>query len=490
MARKPPTGTLPTARFTLRVQAVEIVPQTATARSARPRTGIHPKRIIPPVPEGPPVADADPSSRLLFARPRMVSRGAAGARAATDELSIVRKTALESAADNDTASNVGEPSVAINGDVVFYTGNWYAAVSLDGGATFRYVDPETAFPDPPGMSFCCDQVVHYIRKIDTFVWLLQYTENNAGENIQRLAFARTADVRQGRWRIFDITAPGVGLPGIFLDYPDIAVGTNMLYVTMNGFRGQNWEATVIVRLPLSGIRRNSITAQRATSTENFNFRVAQHCTTRAFWASHNTTSNLRLFSWDESASRPTFVDVNVASWAAGDFRSITPDGFNWLDRADPRMTGATKAGGELWFAWGSNRGGANNRPNPFVQIARIKASTQSLIDNVNLWDTNSAICYAALSTNSRGEVGASYSIGGGRRFPSHAVSLLTGTRKDSIVVEGARGPRDNKWGDYLTVRRNYPNAKLFAATGYTLQRGIGNVDATPDFVVFGRSSDV
>ena len=34
----------------------------------------------------------------------------------------------------------------------------------------------------------------------------------------------------------------------------------------------------------------------------------------------------------------------------------------------------------LWFAWGSNRGGANSRPQPFVQIARLKASSQTLIE--------------------------------------------------------------------------------------------------------------
>ena len=374
--------------------------------------------------------------------------------------------------------------------MVFYTGNWYAAVSLDRGASFRYVDPSSAFPDPPGMRFCCDQVVHYIRKINTFVWLLQYTENNTGENIQRLAFAKTADVRQGRWQLFDITPQSLGLPGVFLDYPDLAVGTNMLYVTMNGFRGQSWAATAIVRLPLAGLQSGAISAQRALSTENFNFRVAQHCTTRAFWASHNTTSNLRVFSWDERENQPTFVDIDVSRWATGNYVSATPGGMNWLNRADPRLTGATKAGSDLWFAWGSNRGGTNNRPQPFVQIARIKASTLSLEENINLWDANSALCYAALSTNLNREVGASYTIGGGNRFPSHVVSMLTGTRTATVVVEGTRAPFDGQWGDYLTVRRAYPNTKLFAATGYTLQQGAGNIDATPHFVIFGRSGDV
>ena len=85
------------------------------------------------------------------------------ARAAGDEIKLLRNTELTGPATNSTASNVGEPSCAINGDVVVYTGNWYAAVSTDGGATFQYMDPESAFPRPgPNIRFCCDQVVQYV----------------------------------------------------------------------------------------------------------------------------------------------------------------------------------------------------------------------------------------------------------------------------------------------------------------------------------------
>jgi hypothetical protein len=119
----------------------------------------------------------------------------------------------------------------------------------------------------------------------------------------------------------------------------------------------------------------------------------------------------------------------------------------------------------------------------------VKASDRTLIENVNLWDAASAICYAALGTNANDEVGVSYTIGGGARFPSHIVGILTGTRREAVTFTGMRGPTDDKWGDYLTVRRTYPNQKLFAATGYTLQSGAGSSDSTPSFTVFGRSGD-
>ncbi|HEY0607156.1 MAG TPA: hypothetical protein VGD58_29825 [Herpetosiphonaceae bacterium] len=482
-----PEGELPVAELESPDYEEVLVPYIREAQEVLERREIHPRRIIPPVPEGPDVADSAPSPSIAISE---APSAALGLRSAGEEIRLVRNVPLSSAADNDAASEVGDPSVAINGSVVFYTGNWYAAASLDGGATFRYVDPFTAFPNPLGMSFCCDQVVHYIKKIDTFVWLLQYSPDQSGANIQRLAFARTADVRSGRWRVFDITPQQLGLTNVFLDYPDLAIGTNMLYLTVNGFLGQSWAATVLVRIPLNGIRSGNITAQHTISRENFNFRVAQHCGKRAFWASHNTTSSLRVFSWDERASAPTFNDVAVARWAAGSFQSRIPGGVNWLGRADPRITGATKAGHDLWFAWGANRGGANSRPQPYIQIARINSKTLGLVDNINLWDEQAALCYAGLTSNSRREVGVSYMIGGGRRFPSHAVGILTGNRRDCLCVEGSRSPARDQWGDYLTIRRCYPKTKLFAATGYTMQQGVGIHDATPHFVIFGRSADV
>src|SRR5690242_14001439 len=121
----------------------------------------------------------------------------------------------------------------------------------------------------------------------------------------------------------------------------------------------------------------------------------------------------------------------------------------------------------------------------------------TLLENINIFDNDSAICYGALSSNINDEVGISYMIGGGSRFPSHMVGILTGTRKDVLISAGERGPlpdpQTNKgeWGDYLTVRPVFPDRRLFAATGYTL-KGSGdssNRDATPRFVVFGRASD-
>lgn len=172
---------------------------------------IHPRRVLRRVAEGRERAFHSLTAPVVFHPARSL---AAAIRAATDDVTLVRNTALTQPGQQQLASSVNEPSVSVNGQVVMYTGNWYAARSTDGGRSFQFIDPFTSFPDPPNLSFCCDQVVNYIASIDTFVWLLQYGVNSGPEvdNIQRLALAKTADVEAGRWRLFDITSKALAPP--------------------------------------------------------------------------------------------------------------------------------------------------------------------------------------------------------------------------------------------------------------------------------------
>lgn len=461
------------------------------------RENIHPRRILPRVREGKEREFHSLTPPTTWHHP--VLGAFATPQAAADDLTLLISTELPEPGLQELASNVGEPSVAANGDVVFYTGNWYAARSIDGGRTFEYLDPFKAFPDPPNLGFCCDQVVNYIASIDTFAWLLQYgpTSGPQADNIQRLAFATTDEVKAGQWHLFDITTKALNVPGQFLDFPDIAIGANSLYMTTNIFTPNgNSAGAAVVRIPIDSIKQGQVTAQPFVSSSLNSFRVAQNCGSTAFFATHQDTSTLNVFTWDERQAAPVSHLVEVARWISGSgYPSRTPDGRSWLDRADPRITGATLAGSDLYFAWAVNAG-SNRRPQPFIQIAKIDANDLTLLENINVFDPDSATCYGALSTNADGEVGISYMIGGGPRFPSHVVGILTGNRKDVIVAAGDSGPEPNpmnnagEWGDYLSVRPVFPDKKLFAATGYVLKGGAraSNRNATPRFVTFGRAT--
>ena len=472
------------------VRAVDVRHLGAPPRIVKPKR-IHPRHLLPFVIEG-----RERNVHSLNTRAVIAHR-----QDASPDIGVALNTPLTQPGQNRTSSNVGEPSVSMNGDVVFFTGNWYASVSTDGGSTFQFIDPNSmAQPsDPAGVTFCCDQVVNYMPSIDTFMWLMQYGPST-GDNIQRLAFATTDNVKAGHWQIFDITTQLLGIPSFFMDFPDLAVGANFIYMTTNCF-GPNGQTvgSAVVRISLDSIAKGAPTIEKFVSMDLFAFRVAQNCGSTAYFAAHRDTSTLAVFSWPESDPAPTSKDVAIARWTGTNaYVSRTPDGRRWLDRADPRITGATLAGSELWFAWGVDAG-SNHRPQPFVQMARLNSADLSLIEDVNLFDTDSAICYAGLATNANNEVGVSYTIGGAV-FPSHVVGFMSGNRTSVVVGKGDRSPVADsqghfEWGDYLTARPVFNAGQptnLFAAAGYSFlgtQDG-DDLDATPRFVIFGRSADV
>src|SRR5437588_1847881 len=101
-------------------------------------------------------------------------------------ISLLENRGLTPAETGGRTGTVGEPTVANNGQEVFLAGNWYATKSLDGGATWTFVDPFTSFPAAAG-GFCCDQVVTYDPAQNLFFWLLQYKRDPQQRNLLRLA---------------------------------------------------------------------------------------------------------------------------------------------------------------------------------------------------------------------------------------------------------------------------------------------------------------
>src|SRR5215472_18425410 len=172
------------ARQPVRVQHLAVPPRVAR------RDRIHARRVLPRVKEGKERDFHSVTRDLTYYRQALML-------AATDDLTLTTNTELGEPAQSQLAASVSEPSVSAAGDVVVYTGNWYAARSIDAGQTFQYINPFNAFPDPPNLGYCCDQVVNYLPTIDTFVWLLQYGPKSGPQqdNIQRLAFATSDQVR-------------------------------------------------------------------------------------------------------------------------------------------------------------------------------------------------------------------------------------------------------------------------------------------------------
>jgi hypothetical protein len=447
----------------------------------------------PPVPVGPPVPNTPSAARSVAAPEAAGPEAPARLGAESAEVVVKLNTSLGVQGHQNITASTGEPSVAVNGDVVFYTGNWYAALSTNGGKTFSYVDPFTSFPEAGG-GFCCDQVTTYIPQADLFVWLLQYTQvNQRGENVERIALASTEDVKAGNWSYFDIKPGSLGLTNEWLDYPDLSFSDNYLYVTANAFTGdanRNWDQSIILRYKLADLLAGRVrpegfgSGSSGTTRGNFNFRVAQHCTNRAYWASHNNTSSLRVFSWAEGGDKISLHDVNVGSWSgtSSSFVSPTVGGFNWLGRVDSRVMAATRRGAELWFGWTS--GAHGDRGKPYARIVRIDSGTFKRIAEIDIWNRDIAFAYPAIDSAPDGRVGMAVAYAGRSIAPSTAVGFLTDDSPLATVARGDFGPEHERWGDYLTVRR-VPGGNLLAATAFGLTGGQelqGTAD--PHYVVF------
>src|ERR1051325_3538295 len=98
----------------------EMALKALAAPPTQPRPKRIPRRRFPPrVEEG--------EERQMFSAtlPRAAAMAIAAAAAPDpgEDLAVVRNTELDGPGKKKTASNVGEPSVAVNGDVVFFTGN-------------------------------------------------------------------------------------------------------------------------------------------------------------------------------------------------------------------------------------------------------------------------------------------------------------------------------------------------------------------------------
>jgi hypothetical protein len=412
-----------------------------------------------------------------------------------------------------------EPSVAINGNLVLLTGRFSLAVSTDGGQFFTRHEADRALPMPAGASEVVDQVVLYAESIDRFIWTMIY-RMDGHENILRVAWATTAQLQQfgpapgnAAWpgRFLDLTpstnSPGTGqhslaLPGRSFDFPDAAVSTSMYYVSGVAFAlagsGQDF-AAFVVRIPLADMASGQPVPHVWHGTDlGHMFRFAQQSDDPMYFAAHRDTSHLRVFRWAETAAAPEFADAEVRAFvASGALTSLTPGNQNWLEGNDSRLLGGTLAGTELWFAWGPDSGGTDDHRHPYVQIARLDATTFDAAQHVivssgnpvaDIASSTAAVHFGALASNAQGEVAATYLVGGGDSHPTLRVAILTPPRKD-FFIHASTGDANQRWGDYLTIRRHVPDGRLFAATGYTADKD-HPTRSIVSFVIFGRARDV
>lgn len=411
-----------------------------------------------------------------------------------------------------------DPSAATAGagGVVLATYNTGIEVSTDGGATFSDYNLFAAVPGQPSRTsffpqsdggLCCDQVVIYLPQQNLFVWLLQYNPITAcatncvpspgptstfritQASRLRIAWATPAQVAANfynAWTYADLTAtsvPGVstglGLPNSeWLDYPDLAYSGQFLYVGVDrGFPtpGQVYTGRrIVARLSLQDIANPAATAVNyqwveLTGSNGLNKNhFVQNAPGRMVVASLDSSSKLKVFTWDDSSpSVPAANDVTISSVAVGSaYTSPLPDGTDWVAVGFPgNITGGTfrtraqfnaPPVSDYIVSLTSGINGAG-RPRPYVRLETLRptgASTYAVGEEYDIWHPDYAYAIAALGSgidNVTPSIGLSLFVGGGTiGYPQGVVGY-----KDTFVlysVTGANAAQGSRFGDYVNVR--------------------------------------
>jgi hypothetical protein len=404
---------------------------------------------------------------------------------------VITKSLITPLTGSMQTSTVGEPSVSANGTEALFSGNWYAAHSVNAGLTWNLIDPFTFFPAAAG-GFCCDQTLIFIPKIRMHVWVLQYIKAN-NTNVLRIAFKQTKLGTQSGWKWWDLV-PATFNPQWstdWFDYNHAALSDNFLYVGTNMFAGatDSFQRAVMFRIPFTAFQTGNLAVERFATSANFSLRCVQGATTRMYFGSHEggLANKLRIFAWPENTAAVTSAVVPITPWnGASPYGPVGPGASNWIGRCDGRITGAWAAKGRLGFMWTANKQGTA-RPFPFVRVARIDEAKMKLIDEPDIWSGSIAYAYPDACPNDQGDLGITLFAGGNQWHPLHLIGVRAAAATSWSLAPTAKSthsPTQPKWGDYLTCRRDNPTASAWVASGYSLQGGGAIANIAPHFVRF------
>ncbi|MBR1033884.1 hypothetical protein [Bradyrhizobium liaoningense] len=416
--------------------------------------------------------------------------------AAAPAVQLVINRELSDVETNNFTSVISEPSVAVRGNEILYTANWFSAFSTDGGQTFTYVDPAASFPEPADETFCCDQLAYYDRGRDLMVWVLQYIQPaTQGTNRLRVAVARGNDIAARSWRFYDFTPQNVGnWTAEWFDFPAMAASQNHLYLTTNSFgfgASGGFTRAVLLRLPLDALANYQGFNYRFLATSDVgSLRPVHGAGTTMYVAAHTSGAQIRVYEWAEARNSLTVHSVSVAPWNSGEY--VSRPGTEWLGRADGRITAGWFAGNRIGLAWTAGRD--TTFPFAHVRVARIDPGTWITVDQPHIWNSTFPFAYPAAAPNMTGEVGVGLAYGTvAGLFPSHIV----GIRDDAanawrlvITAQGNAAPGQPVWGDYSTIGLHGQNPSDWVTAGFALDGGTTNSDAVPRYVRFRRGIPV
>ncbi|MCA8969360.1 MAG: hypothetical protein KDC95_06235 [Planctomycetes bacterium] len=403
-------------------------------------------------------------------------------------------------------STVSEPTTSQWGNTLFYTHNWDAATSTNGGLSWSRRDPRR-LPSIDG-GFCCDQYTIHVPTLgnEMTLWLLQYSYSQTTQrNTQRICVYRSEDsLRSGAlvWWDFDPSLFGFSAKH-WLDFPHMSYGDRFAYATSNVFlRNANgtdsYAGSVCFRMLLSDLKTQNVSlpfSYVVQGTTASTWRLAQGIKATAYWWEILNSATGRLYWWPENSSTVTRRQIAMFSFnfASGSV-SLDKSGRNFMGRADSRPLAGWVARGVIGFAWMA--GPSTNRPHPFTRFIELSEANKTRIQEIDIWNPAGCWAYPAVGVNQRGDVGGVMTYGQSDRYPGSTCWIMDATDPSPVqnalyFANGAGGPSQNDWGDYMTVEPHpkYPNSWIGTGMALNSTNGFGS-NQIPRFVWFGRTADL
>ena len=448
--------------------------------------------------------------------PRTVQATAA-TRAGTD-FTFFRNQSISIA---ETSSGKNEPSVGNDRDVIFYTGNKYAAVSVDDGISFRYVDPfllddangdgTVSSSEQTDGGFCCDQLVNASDEggNELVVWLMQYYADDAGSTIRLATYGGKSDLATpedtNRRCIYDFKAADFGYSGkVWMDFSTMQNSDKWLYGTINVYSlpaddTAKLQGSAVWRIKLDDMTDGNCTLEngfQSLKTGDYGDQLVQGAGSTMYWGTHadNANSEIRIYTATDSSTSVDVTDQDITNYHTGTEASCpTPDGNNPCKNMGGRiLTGWTGNGKVGWF-WNVAQGDGYSFPH--VQGAIFRTSDLKLQEEPIIYNDSYAWGWPAMGVNNRGDVaGTIYRIGGGE-YPRARAFIVDEVDPSwsSLTMHGIASSTDtvdeDVYGDYGTTVRFDGCSNTWQAGVFTHISNDYFSSSQPRYVWFGRERD-
>lgn len=411
-------------------------------------------------------------------------------------------------------SNVMESSTDGKGQKMFYTGNWFAASSVNKGRNWTYVNPFSGYAD-----FCCDQVILHDVNRDIYLWLRMASPNASGVNTFKLSVDFNAPFTTSYYT-YTVAPTNVNAAWTneWFDYPHMQLGTDFLYISWNMFNAAgSWTRTLMLRFPLDPLATGAgFGYLYYTNTTWFTFVPVSGADHDMYFASNWDNAapydSLAIWRWNENDDTLVVWVKTVPAWTATGRGSMVCGSPNWLARGDQRLlTGArymvnkngiaeSRIPGRtvLGFWWNVAQGSGFTVP--YINGAAFYEDTMALLPGYlgrPYVYGSSCFAYPSFAANNRGDLGGVFNFSNSSAYHKPLVAYTIAddfaTAPPGWPVYGAAasnaGPSDQKWGDYNTTRAFQLGTTWIAGAHFIPGTTNCSNCSVPFWMGFGRERD-